>query len=305
MNPTLQAQILEARQLLQQAPNAFAEWLVAFYREQDAKGWREFLRGFCDLPSSSLADESASPSEPEAITLSALEQALVANRLNLAYQLYTPLVEAGILPAEKVVEVLLSLAESLEKSSTEDSQQQRFQVCLKLRELAFELDPFRRDNTQVLLMRALQAQDELAVGFYGQALLESLASLEDDETLDITQEPLLTQLLTRLWDDGYLDLFFELATALQAHLPGSQKSGFAALLAQLAHAADPEQAGRYEGLWTIENLVDDFFQKVAFALFEHSTSDGYSTLGEALLTAAESPQVQENFTLRLALLADL
>ncbi|MFS8904789.1 methyltransferase domain-containing protein [Synechococcus sp. O70.2] len=304
MNPTLQAQILEARQLLQQAPNAFAEWLVAFYREQDAKGWREFLRGFCDLPSSSLADESASPSEPEAITLSALEQALVANRLNLAYQLYTPLVEAGILPAEKVVEVLLSLAESLEKSSTEDSQQQRFQVCLKLRELAFELDPFRRDNTQVLLMRALQAQDELAVGFYGQALAEQLASLGEEQTLDITQEPLLTQLLTRLWDDGYLDLFFEVAAALQARLLEDQKSGFAALLAQLAQAADPKQAERYQGLWTIEDLIGDFFQKAARALFQHSTSDGYSILGEALITAAESSQVQENFTLRLSLLSE-
>lgn len=304
MNPTLQAQILEARQLLQQAPNAFAEWLVAFYREQDAKGWREFLRGFCDLPSSSLADESASPSEPEAITLSALEQALAANRLNLAYQLYTPLVEAGILPAEKVVEVLLSLAESLEKSSTEDSQQQRFQVCLKLRELAFELDPSRRDNTQVLLMRALQAQDELAVGFYGQALAEQLASLGEEQTLDITQEPLLTQLLTRLWDDGYLDLFFEVATALQARLLEDQKSGFAALLAQLAQAADPKQAERYQGLWTIEDLIGDFFQKAARALFQHSTSDGYSILGEALITAAESSQVQENFTLRLSLLSE-
>jgi protein O-GlcNAc transferase len=304
MNPTLQAQILEARQLLQQAPNAFAEWLVAFYREQDAKGWREFLRGFCDLPSSSLADESASPSEPEAITLSALEQALVANRLNLAYQLYTPLVEAGILPAEKVVEVLLSLAESLEKSSTEDSQQQRFQVCLKLRELAFELDPFRRDNTQVLLMRALQAQDELAVGFYGQALAEQLASLGEEQTLDITQEPLLTQLLTRLWDDGYLDLFFEVATALQARLLEDQKSGFAALLAQLAQAADPKQAERYQGLWTIEDLIGDFFQKAARALFQHSTSDGYSILGEALLGASDSPQAEENFTLRLSLLSE-
>lgn len=304
MNPTLQAQILEARQLLQQAPNAFAEWLVAFYREQDAKGWREFLRGFCDLPSSSLADESASPSEPEAITLSALEQALVANRLNLAYQLYTPLVEAGILPAEKVVEVLLSLAESLEKSSTEDSQQQRFQVCLKLRELAFELDPSRRDNTQVLLLRSLQAQDELAVGFYGQALAEQLASLGEEQTLDITQEPLLTQLLTRLWDDGYLDLFFEVATALQARLLEDQKSGFAALLAQLAQAADPKQAERYQGLWTIEDLIGDFFQKAARALFQHSTSDGYSILGEALITAAESSQVQENFTLRLSLLSE-
>jgi protein O-GlcNAc transferase len=304
MNPTLQAQILEARQLLQQAPDAFAEWLVAFYREQDAKGWREFLRGFCDLPSSSLADESASPSEPEAITLSALEQALVANRLNLAYQLYTPLVEAGILPAEKVVEVLLSLAESLEKSSTEDSQQQRFQVCLKLRELAFELDPFRRDNTQVLLMRSLQAQDELAVGFYGQALAEQLASLGEEQTLDITQEPLLTQLLTRLWDDGYLDLFFEVAAALQARLLEDQKSGFAALLAQLAQAADPKQAERYQGLWTIEDLIGDFFQKAARALFQHSTSDGYSILGEALITAAESSQVQENFTLRLSLLSE-
>lgn len=304
MNPTLQAQILEARQLLQQAPNAFAEWLVAFYREQDAKGWREFLRGFCDLPSSSLADESASPSEPEAITLSALEQALVANRLNLAYQLYTPLVEAGILPAEKVVEVLLSLAESLEKSSTEDSQQQRFQVCLKLRELAFELDPFRRDNTQVLLMRALQAQDELAVGFYGQALAEQLASLGEEQTLDITQEPLLTQLLTRLWDDGYLDLFFEVATALQARLLEDQKSGFAALLAQLANAVDPEQAKRYEGLWTIEDLIGDFFQRAARAFFQNSTSDGYSILGEALITAADSSQVQEKFTLRLSLLSE-
>ncbi|MFS8777312.1 methyltransferase domain-containing protein [Synechococcus sp. W70.1] len=277
---------------------------MAFYREQDAKGWREFLRGFCDLPSSSLADESASPSEPEAITLSALEQALVANRLNLAYQLYTPLVEAGILPAEKVVEVLLSLAESLEKSSTEDSQQQRFQVCLKLRELAFELDPFRRDNTQVLLMRALQAQDELAVGFYGQALAEQLASLGEEQTLDITQEPLLTQLLTRLWDDGYLDLFFEVATALQARLLEDQKSGFAALLAQLAQAADPKQAERYQGLWTIEDLIGDFFQKAARALFQHSTSDGYSILGEALLSASDSPQAEENFTLRLSLLSE-
>ncbi len=214
------------------------------------------------------------------------------------------MVEAGILPAEKVVEVLLSLAESLEKSSTEDSQQQRFQVCLKLRELAFELDPSRRDNTQVLLMRALQAQDELAVGFYGQALAEQLASLGEEQTLDITQEPLLTQLLTRLWDDGYLDLFFEVATALQARLLEDQKSGFAALLAQLANAVDPEQAKRYQGLWTIEDLIGDFFQKAARALFQHSTSDGYSILGEALLGASDSPQAEENFTLRLSLLSE-
>jgi protein O-GlcNAc transferase len=41
--------------------------------------------------------------------------------------------------------------------------------------MAFELDPSRRDNAQVLLMRSLQAQDELAVSFYGQALAEQLA----------------------------------------------------------------------------------------------------------------------------------
>lgn len=300
MNPTPQARILEAKQLFQQSPDAFAEWLVAFYREQDAKDWQEFLWGFFDLSS---ANDLASPSEPEAITLSALEQALAANQLSLAYQLYTPLVRTGILSQEKVLDLLLSLASRLENSPTQDPQQ-RLQVCLKLREMAFELDPIRRDNAQVLLMRALQAQDELAVGFYGQALAEQLASLGEEQTLDITQEPLLTQLLTRLWDDGYLDLFFEVATALQARLLEDQKSGFAALLAQLANAVDPEQANRYKGLWIIEDLIGDFFQKAACALFQNSTSDGYSILGEALITAAESSQVQENFTLRLSLLSE-
>jgi FkbM family methyltransferase len=303
MNPTLQARILEAKQLFQQSPDAFAEWLVAFYREQGAKDWREFLWGFFDLSPSSLANEPAFPSEPEAITLSALEQALAAGQLSLAYQLYTPLVRTGILSQEKVLDLLLSLASRLENSPTQDPQQ-RLQACLKLREMAFELDPSRRDNTQVLLMRTLQAQDELAVGFYGQALAEQLASLGEEQTLDITQEPLLTQLLTRLWDDGYLDLFFEVATALQARLLEDQKSGFAALLAQLAHAVDPEQANRYKGLWIIEDLIGDFFQKAACALFQNSTSDGYSILGEALITAAESSQVQENFTLRLSLLSE-
>lgn len=297
MNPTLQARILEAKQLLQQSPDAFVEWLVAFYREQDAKDWQEFLWGFFDLSS---ANDLASPSEPEAITLSALEQALAANQLSLAYQLYTPLVRAGILSQEKVLDLLLSLASRLENSPTQDPQQ-RLQACLKLREMAFELDPSRRDNTQVLLMRALQAEDELAVGFYGQALLESLGG---EKSLDITQEPLLTELLARLWDDGYLSLFFEVATALQARLLEDQKSGFAALLAQLANAVDPEQAKRYEGLWTIEDLIGDFFQRAARAFFQNSTSDGYSILGEALITAAESSQVQENFTLRLSLLSE-
>ncbi|ABD01469.1 methyltransferase, FkbM family [Synechococcus sp. JA-2-3B'a(2-13)] len=250
-----------------------------------------------------MANEPAFPSEPEAITLSALEQALAAGQLSLAYQLYTPLVRTGILSQEKVLDLLLSLASRLENSPTQDPQQ-RLQACLKLREMAFELDPSRRDNTQVLLMRTLQAQDELAVGFYGQALAEQLASLGEEQTLDITQEPLLTQLLTRLWDDGYLDLFFEVATALQARLLEDQKSGFAALLAQLAHAVDPEQANRYKGLWIIEDLIGDFFQKAACALFQNSTSDGYSILGEALITAAESSQVQENFTLRLSLLSE-
>ncbi|MGY2715984.1 O-linked N-acetylglucosamine transferase family protein [Thermostichus sp. MS-CIW-15] len=300
MNPTPQARILEAKQLLQQSPDTFAEWLVAFYREQDAKDWQEFLWGFFDLSPSSLANEPAFPSEPEAITLSALEQALAANQLNLAYQLYTPLVRAGILSQEKVLDLLLSLAGRLENSPTQDPQQ-RLQACLKLREMAFELDPSRRDNTQVLLMRALQAQDELAVGFYGQALLDGLGG---EGSLDITQEPLLTELLARLWDDGYLDLFFEVATALQARLLEDQKSGFAALLAQLANAVDPEQANRYKGLWIIEDLIGDFFQKAACALFQNSTSDGYSILGEALITAAESSQVQENFTLRLSLLSE-
>ncbi|WP_457491663.1 O-linked N-acetylglucosamine transferase family protein [Thermostichus sp. MS-CIW-23] len=297
MNPTLQARILEAKQLLQQSPDAFVEWLVAFYREQGAKDWREFLWGFFDLSS---ANDLASPSEPEAITLSALEQALAAGQLSLAYQLYTPLVRAGILSQEKVLDLLLSLAGRLENSPTQDPQQ-RLQACLKLREMAFELDPSRRDNTQVLLMRALQAEDELAVGFYGQALLESLGG---EKSLDITQEPLLTELLARLWDDGYLSLFFEVATALQARLLEDQKSGFAALLAQLANAVDPEQAKRYEGLWTIEDLIGDFFQRAARAFFQNSTSDGYSILGEALITAAESSQVQENFTLRLSLLSE-
>ncbi|MFS8830175.1 FkbM family methyltransferase [Synechococcus sp. R8-2] len=297
MNPTLQARILEAKQLLQQSPDAFVEWLVAFYREQDAKDWREFLWGFFDLSS---ANDLASPSEPEAITLSALEQALAAGQLSLAYQLYTPLVRTGILSQEKVLDLLLSLASRLENSPAQEPQQ-RLQVCLKLREMAFELDPSRRDNTQVLLMRALQAEDELAVGFYGQALLDGLGG---EGSLDITQEPLLTELLARLWDDGYLDLFFEVATALQARLLEDQKSGFAALLAQLANAVDPEQAKRYEGLWTIEDLIGDFFQRAARAFFQNSTSDGYSILGEALITAAESSQVQENFTLRLSLLSE-
>lgn len=303
MNPALQARILKAKQLLQQSPDAFAEWLAALYSEQDADAWREFLWGFFDLSPPLQLDGGASPSDPVAITLLALEQVLISNRLSLAYQSYTPLVKARILPREKVLELLLSLASRLENSPAQDPLQP-LQICLKLREMAFELDPSRRDNTQVLLMRALQAQDELAVGFYGQALLEHLASLEDDETLDITQEPLLTQLLTQLWDDGYLDLFFELSTALQARLLEDQKSGFAALLAQLAHAADPEQAKRYEGLWTIEDLIGDFFQRAARAFFQNSTSDGYSILGEALITAAESSQVQENFTLRLSLLSE-
>ncbi|MFS8806272.1 methyltransferase domain-containing protein [Synechococcus sp. R6-10] len=300
MNPTLQARILEAKQLFQQSPDTFAEWLVAFYREQGAKDWQEFLWGFFDLSPSSLANEPAFPSEPEAITLSALEQALAAGQLSLAYQLYTPLVRTGILSQEKVLDLLLSLAGRLENSPTQDPQQ-RLQACLKLREMAFELDPSRRDNTQVLLMRALQAQDELAVGFYGQALLESLGG---EKSLDITQEPLLTELLARLWDDGYLSLFFEVATTLQVFLPEEQRSGFAALLAQLANAVDPEQAKRYEGLWTIEDLIGDFFQRAARAFFQNSTSDGYSILGEALITAAESSQVQENFTLRLSLLSE-
>jgi protein O-GlcNAc transferase len=67
---------------------------------------------------------------------------------------------------------------------------------------------------------------------------------------------------------------------------------------------DPEQAKRYEGLWTIEDLIGDFFQRAARAFFQNSTSDGYSILGEALITAAESSQVQENFTLRLSLLSE-
>ncbi|MFT0796732.1 FkbM family methyltransferase, partial [Synechococcus sp. H70.1] len=227
----------------------------------------------------------------------------ISGRLNLAYQVYTSLIKAGILPSEKVIELLLSLASRLENTPTQDPQQ-RLRICLKLREMAFELDPHQRDNTQVLLLRALQAQDELAVGFYGQALAEHLASLGDEETIDITQESLLTKLLTRLWDDGYLDLFFEVATALEAHLLESQKSGFAALLAQLAQAAAPEQAKRYQGLWTIEDLIGDFFQRAARALFGDSTSDAYSILGEALLAAADSPQAQENFSLRLSLLSE-
>ncbi|MFS8881537.1 FkbM family methyltransferase, partial [Synechococcus sp. H55.11] len=303
MNPTLQARILEAKQLLQQSPDAFAEWLATFYLQQDPEAWREFLWGLFDLEVPSPSEEEAFPADRVAIALAALEQVLISGRLNLAYQVYTSLVKTGILPPEKVVELLLSLAGRLENTPSQDSQQ-RLQICLKLREMAFELDPVRRDNTQVLLFRALQAQDELAVGFYGQALVEHLVSLAGEETIDITQESLLTQLLTRLWDDGYLDLFFEVATVLQAHLLESQKSGFAALLAQLAQAADPKQAERYQGLWTIEDLIGDFFQRAARALFGDSTSDAYSILGEALLAAAESPQAQENFALRLPLLSE-
>ncbi|MFS8866487.1 FkbM family methyltransferase, partial [Synechococcus sp. H55.9] len=217
MNPTLQARILEAKQLLQQSPDAFAEWLATFYLQQDPEAWREFLWGLFDLEVPSPSEEEAFPADRVAIALAALEQVLISGRLNLAYQVYTSLVKTGILPPEKVVELLLSLAGRLENTPSQDSQQ-RLQICLKLREMAFELDPVRRDNTQVLLFRALQAQDELAVGFYGQALVEHLVSLAGEETIDITQESLLTQLLTRLWDDGYLDLFFEVATVLQAHL---------------------------------------------------------------------------------------
>jgi protein O-GlcNAc transferase len=303
MNPALQARILEAKQLLQESPEAFAEWLAAFYPQQDPEVWREFLWGLFDLEAPSPSEETTPLADQVAIALAALEQALISGRLNFAYQVYTSLIKAGILPPEKVIELLVSLAGRLENTPDQDPQE-RLQVCLKLREMAFELDPGRRDNTQVLLSRALQAQNELAVGFYGQALAEQLAGLGDEETLDITQEPLLTQLLTQLWDDGYLDLFFEVATALQAHLLESQKPGFAALLAQLAQAAAPEQAERYEGLWTIEDLIGDFFQRAARALFGDSTSDAYSILGEALLAAAEGPQAGENFSLRLSLLSE-
>jgi protein O-GlcNAc transferase len=303
MNPALQARILEAKQLLQESPEAFAEWLAAFYPQQDPEVWREFLWGLFDLEAPSPSEETTPLADQVAIALAALEQALISGRLNFAYQVYTSLIKAGILPPEKVIELLVSLAGRLENTPDQDPQE-RLQVCLKLREMAFELDPGRRDNTQVLLSRALQAQNELAVGFYGPALAEQLAGLGDEETLDITQEPLLTQLLTQLWDDGYLDLFFEVATALQAHLLESQKPGFAALLAQLAQAAAPEQAERYEGLWTIEDLIGDFFQRAARALFGDSTSDAYSILGEALLAAAEGPQAGENFSLRLSLLSE-
>ncbi|MFT0795800.1 hypothetical protein, partial [Synechococcus sp. H70.1] len=61
MNFALQARILEAKQLLQQSPDVFAEWLAAFYPQQDPEAWREFLWGLFDLGVPSPAEEEAFP----------------------------------------------------------------------------------------------------------------------------------------------------------------------------------------------------------------------------------------------------
>ncbi len=237
------------------------------------------------------------------VTLQVVQKLFVSNQPRLAYLLYTPLIQAGLLPPDKVLNLLLSLVNHLENSPTRNPEQ-RFRVCLQLREMAFELDPSQRDNLQALMFRALQTNDELAVMLYGQALQDSLTNLDAVDSIDLTKESLLTQLFTRLLDDGYQDLFFEIGTALQPHLIESQRSGFAALLAQLAAVLDPQRAAEYDGLWAIDDLVTDFFNKFVRALFQYSTSDGYSILGEALLAAAESPEAQKNSTLHLSLVSE-
>ncbi|MGQ9837293.1 MAG: FkbM family methyltransferase [Cyanobacteriota bacterium] len=316
--PHLASLANEGKTLLSRDPDQFGAWIVAIYQEHETANWVELLHKLYDLPSieglSSTSSsqfqaiDSANPTTEDpvsldqvAATLLTLQKLLVSNQLRLAYLLYTPLIQAGLLPSDKVLDLLLSLSNRLENSPTDDPEQ-RFQVCLQLREMAFELDPFQRDNLQVLMFRALQTNDELAVMLYGQALQESLTNLDAADSIELTKESLLTQLLTRLLDDGYQDLFFEIATTLQPHLIESQRSGFAALLAQLAAVIDPQRAAKYEGLWTIEDLVSDFFNKTASALFRESTGDSYSILGEALLSFAE--QVKDNFTLHLSLLSE-
>ncbi|MCF2971746.1 methyltransferase domain-containing protein [Synechococcus sp. Nb3U1] len=301
------ALITEGKNLLNQRPDAFGSWIIAAYQKHEPETWGKFLHSLYDLPPAEELPSFYQPCDPDrqsdqiALTLSALQQILISNQLRPAYLLYTPLIEAGILPREKVLELLLSLVNRLENSPTRHPEQ-RFQVCLQLREMAFELDPIQRDNIQVLIILALRTEDEMAVMLYGQALLDSLANLSKLDPIDFYQEPLLIQLLTQLLDAGYQDLFFEIGTALQPLLLEAQKSGFAALLAQLAAVMDPPRLGSYEGLWAIEDLVSDFFNKSARALFQKSTSDAYSILGEALLTAVD--QAKENFTLHLSLLSE-
>ncbi|MEN9202569.1 MAG: methyltransferase domain-containing protein [Thermostichus sp. DG02_1_bins_55] len=306
------APALVARTLLREQPEVFQRWVLTAYQECEPESWQALLSAVYDLPEDRPAAKEpgplAQPSEPAdqvSITLSVLEKILISGQLRPAYLLYTPLVEAGILPRAKVLELLLALVNRLENSPAANPGQ-RFQVCLQLREMAFELDSTERANLQVLLFRALQTEDEMAVLLYGQALLESLAHLRESDpeehAVDLSQEPVLTQVLTQLLDAGYQDLFFEIGTALQPLLIEAQRSGFAALLAQLAQVMAPEQVSAYAGLWRTEDLISDFFNKCARALFQNSTSDSYSILGEALLSAAE--QNQENFTLCLSLLSE-
>jgi len=294
----------EGKTLLQQDPDRFGEWIIAAWQGQRADTWGEFLHKLYDLPQEVPGVSSSQETDPDAqasVTLQVVQKLLVFNQPRLAYLLFTPLIQAGILPSEKVLNLLLSLVNHLENSPTRNPEQ-RFRVCLQLREMAFELDPTHRGNIEDLLLRSLQANDELAVMLYGQSLTDSLSNLSDSKLIDFTKEALLTQLLTHLLDEGYQDLFFEIGAALQPHLLETQQSGFAALLAQLAAVMDPERATEYTELWSTNDLITDFFNKSARNLFLKSTSDAYSILGESLLKAADS--VTTSFTVRLSLLSE-
>ncbi|MEN9232182.1 MAG: hypothetical protein Q6L68_14890, partial [Thermostichus sp. DG02_5_bins_236] len=168
--PHLASLVSEGKTLLSQDPDQFGAWIVAVYQEQETADWVELLHRLYDLPSieqllSTASSQTIDYADQIAVTVLALQKLLVSNQLRLAYLLYTPLIQAGILPCEKVLDLLLSLVNRLENSPTRNPEQ-RFQVCLQLREMAFELDPSQRDNLQALMFRALQTNDELAVVLY-------------------------------------------------------------------------------------------------------------------------------------------
>ncbi|MFS8880394.1 FkbM family methyltransferase, partial [Synechococcus sp. H55.11] len=297
---SLEALAAEVKVMQDDQPDAFQGQVREIYQNLSPPEWGYFLEQLLagSQPISKALDKAD-------FTLARLCQALQsAPHHRRAYLTLRSLVTEGLLSGQQASSAILEAATQLE-SVEGKGQRQGLQISLKLREIAFELDPLQKDNVEKLLIHAVDSEDDLSVVLYGQALLECLdkqTKSAHSNTVRIEESSQSVKALTLLLDKGYIDLFFAIANSLIPLLQEAQKTAFIGLLSQLAIIFSPDKAKDYDGLYKVEDIIRTEFNQIVGAISYNSASNYYSLIGDRLLALAD--ENKDNLIVYLALLAE-
>jgi protein O-GlcNAc transferase len=291
----LQLLAAEGKSFLANSQGGFDSWIVTTYQRLTATEWNQLLGLLYNLPL--LTGETDDTPDKAAITLSRLKQILNLGEFRSAYQLYIPLIQSQTLSIESVTDQNLEIAKQAENDSSGDPRQ-NLQLALRLREMTFELNPLDVENTQVLLARALQFEDEISTQIYIHALFEAFDNYDSRE-VDLFSFPCLGYVFTLLLDKGYYDFFFELGEHLMPIIIEEQSRALCAFLAQMSYELSPERVNDFDNKWEIADLLNNSFPYVVWGILKDSVSDGYSILANRFLIIAETEDEHIGFYLPL------